>query len=276
MDKISIITVCFNAENSICQTIDSVLNQTYPSVEYIIIDGKSVDKTNEYIKLYKKKILDRGYEFTYLSEKDSGIYDAMNKGVLLSTGKWIHFRNAGDYFFDNNVLGNIFITEINPLTEIIHSDIRVWDNYGYCDKKPLILEKSYKEAMPVWHPAAFIKSELHKKNLFDIFYRLSADYAFFYKCFESNVNFQYFPITVALVNVEEGASINNFSFGLRENSRIRGFRKFSYSFIKLYFLITVLSIRNYLKEKLSSKYNDKIKIKSRKNAGWVINDKFRK
>jgi len=271
MIKISIITVCYNAESTICQTIESVLAQTYPYVEYIIIDGNSTDNTLIYIQNFKKKILDKGYEFIYLSEKDSGIYDAMNKGILLSTGSWIHFRNSGDYFFDHEILEKIFMSKINKETKIIHGDIRMYDNYGYCDKKPPILKQSYKECMPVWHPSTFVKTELHKKLLFDISFHLSGDYDFFYKCCESNLSFQYFPLIVALVNVEEGASINNYTLGLKENFRLQKKNKISLNYITLNISNIIILIRSFLKRLLPSNYTNKIKIKSRLKEGWNIN-----
>ncbi len=99
--KISIITVCYNAQDFIEETIVSVINQNYPNMEYIIIDGGSKDATLSIIEKYRQKI-------DYLiSEKDNGVFDAMNKGIRASNGEWLNFMNAGDFFVDNNVLKNI-------------------------------------------------------------------------------------------------------------------------------------------------------------------------
>jgi cellulose synthase/poly-beta-1,6-N-acetylglucosamine synthase-like glycosyltransferase len=94
---ISIITVVYNGEKFLEETIKSVINQTYDNVEYIIIDGGSSDGTIDIIKKYED------YIDYWVSEKDNGIYDAMNKGIDLATGIWINFMNAGDLFFDNTI-----------------------------------------------------------------------------------------------------------------------------------------------------------------------------
>lgn len=99
--KISIITACYNSEQTIEQTIQSVLGQTYENIEYIIIDGASTDRTMEVVEKYRDKI-DK-----IVSEPDEGIYDAFNKGVSKSTGTIVHFLNAGDYYLDNGVLETI-------------------------------------------------------------------------------------------------------------------------------------------------------------------------
>jgi len=99
---ISVVTVSYNAVSTIEQTILSVINQTYPNVEYIIIDGGSTDGTVDIIKKYADKIA------YWVSEPDKGIYDAMNKGVVVATGEWINFMNAGDIFTDSDVIDKLF------------------------------------------------------------------------------------------------------------------------------------------------------------------------
>lgn len=99
---ISIITVVFNGEKYLEETIQSVINQTYSNVEYIIIDGGSSDGTLDIIKKYEERI---DY---WVSEKDNGIYDAMNKGIDIASGEWLNFMNAGDSFYDQGVLAKAF------------------------------------------------------------------------------------------------------------------------------------------------------------------------
>lgn len=99
---ISVVTVCYNAADTIEKTMLSVLNQTYHDIEYIIIDGGSTDGTVEIIRKYADRIA------YWVSEPDKGIYDAMNKGIKVATGEWINFMNAGDEFVDEGVIEKLF------------------------------------------------------------------------------------------------------------------------------------------------------------------------
>lgn len=91
--KLSIITITYNDLHNLIKTVNSVIQQVTPDVEYLIIDGKSNDGTYEYLNDISKKM-----QIKYISEKDNGIYDAMNKGIKISTGKWVYFLNAGDFY----------------------------------------------------------------------------------------------------------------------------------------------------------------------------------
>src|SRR4051812_3706421 len=98
---VSIITVCYNSGNTLRQTVESVLNQTYPDIEYIIIDGGSTDGTVDIIKEYA------GRGILYLSEHDNGIYDAMNKGIKKASGDIIGILNSDDVYFNNSVIHKV-------------------------------------------------------------------------------------------------------------------------------------------------------------------------
>ena len=114
---ISIITISYNAANTIERTILSIINQTYSNIEYIIEDGKSKDGTLDIVNKYKHQIS------AIYSEKDKGIFDAMNKALHRSTGEWIIFMNAGDTFHNNEVISNIFETQIPKEISVIYGDV---------------------------------------------------------------------------------------------------------------------------------------------------------
>lgn len=102
--KISVITVCYNSVATLQDTLESVLRQTCPDVEYIVVDGASKDGTRELIEKYAPKFSGR---MKWISEPDQGIYDAMNKGIRMATGDVIGFLNSDDYYYDSNVVQDI-------------------------------------------------------------------------------------------------------------------------------------------------------------------------
>ena len=123
MPLISIVTVVYNAENVIEDTIKSLLAQTFTNYEYIIIDGQSTDNTHVIIDTYRTHIT------TYISEPDKGIYDAMNKGLSLASGKWVYFLNAGDRFYNSDVLQKISQNYLADEKAIICGRVKLVDNF---------------------------------------------------------------------------------------------------------------------------------------------------
>ena len=105
--KVSVITVVKNDVDNIRRTIESVVHQTYPNIEYLVVDGNSNDGTKGIIEEYTDQI------DVYISESDDGIYHAMNKGILNSNGDWIGILNSGDEYIDNNTIKKVF-SEVNP------------------------------------------------------------------------------------------------------------------------------------------------------------------
>ena len=114
MKKITVVTICFNSVNIIERTILSVLNQKYTNIEYIIIDGGSIDGTNDIISKYNNKI------DVFISEPDKGIFHAMNKGLLYSSGEWVIFMNAGDEFYNENVVVDISEISFDQQTAVVY------------------------------------------------------------------------------------------------------------------------------------------------------------
>lgn len=126
--KISIITICFNAEREIERTIRSVLEQSYTDYEYIIVDGLSSDHT---IQVANRILADyRNKNVRIISERDNGIYDAMNKGIMLANGEWINMMNAGDMFANKDVLKNVFANNITDNVSFLYSDLYKATSYG--------------------------------------------------------------------------------------------------------------------------------------------------
>lgn len=121
--KITVVTVCFNAEKVLEQTMLSVLSQTYKDIEYLVIDGGSKDGTLDIIKKYSDKV-------KWISEPDKGIYDAMNKAVKMASGEWINFMNAGDCFASIDVWENVFSKEYPEEVNFLYSDNWYEDEKG--------------------------------------------------------------------------------------------------------------------------------------------------
>lgn len=159
--RITVITVCFNAIKSIEQTILSVINQSYDNVEYIIVDGGSTDGTLDVIKKYENAIC------KWVSESDKGIYDAMNKGILMSNGEWIVFLNSGDFFADSTTLEHVMSFDVSDADILYGDSIEVGNEFS----KIVTASDSVSnmDFGPIYrHGSSLVKAEIHKKNLFDL------------------------------------------------------------------------------------------------------------
>lgn len=187
--KITVVTVTYNAEQYLEQTIKSVIEQDYPNIEYIIIDGASSDGTVDIIKKYEK------YLSYWISEPDKGIYDAMNKGIDVATGEWINFMNAGDSFVDPNTILKVFSTNFKD------ADI-IGGNYFYVKDK----NKEYKISPKLTkvfnstfccHQSLFTKTLLMKKFKFDTSLKIVADYDFMLKVYIQNYKFYFVDFAIA-------------------------------------------------------------------------------
>jgi glycosyltransferase involved in cell wall biosynthesis len=175
--KISVITVCFNSADTIKRTIDSVRAQTYDNYEYIVIDGCSTDGTVDIVKENMDLVN------IFISEPDSGIYDAMNKGIKASTGDVIAFINADD-FYDSRAL-EIAASYLNNGFDFVFGAVRVGDKVisRYTPSKAW-----YTNGFSTKHTVGFfVKKTCHDKlGLYRTKYKISADLDFFYKLVKSN------------------------------------------------------------------------------------------
>jgi len=174
--KVSIVTVCYNSELTITRTIESVLNQTYKNIEYIIIDGKSADGTMQIVDRYRQ---DFGERLVVVSEKDGGIYDAMNKGITHASGELIGIINSDDYYEADAVEKIVKAYEednSNPLTVYYGGTALVKDDevtqVVYSDHNKL-------EEEMITHPSCFVTKKVYEEmGTFNLQYKCVADYDF--------------------------------------------------------------------------------------------------
>lgn len=210
---ISVVTVCYNAASVLEQTILSVLNQTYPNIEYIIIDGESKDSTVDIIKRYADRL---DY---WISESDKGVYDAMNKGIKVATGQWINFMNSGDSFYNMNVLTNL-VEQMDQEADIIFGDVNRHYDWGEVVTIPESLDSMLTHLF-FCHQSCFVKTELMKKEGFTTKYKIAGDYNFFYGQYVAKKKFQYVHLCVANYNIATGLASNRLE-AMRENAIING------------------------------------------------------
>lgn len=171
--RVSIITVCFNAQDTIEETVKSAVSQTYTDIEYIVVDGASSDNTVSIIKQFQEKI------GVFISEPDNGVYEAMNKGVSLATGDIVFFLNSGDVFFNNEVVKNVVEIFRKKDANIVFGDVVVLDpETGFTKvKSHQLADKVFFYHDTICHQAMFAKRSLFENyGAFDTRYRISADY----------------------------------------------------------------------------------------------------
>lgn len=216
--KFSIITVTYNAEDTLERTLQSVAQQTYPHIEHLIIDGASTDKTLEIAHRYPHAILH--------SEPDHGLYDAMNKGLRLATGDFLCFLNAGDTLHSNETLAHIAVAA-TPMTAVLYGDTHIVDADGHFLRNRRLTPpehltwRSFKEGMLVCHQAFYINRQIALP--YDLQYRFSADFDWCIRCMKegeqhgmANRNVKE-PLADYLA---EGMTTANHKASLRERFRI--------------------------------------------------------
>jgi len=206
---ITVVTVVYNGEEHLEQTIKSVIEQNYDNIEYIIVDGESTDDTIKIIEKYEDQI---DY---WVSEPDSGIFDAMNKGLSLSTGNYIGFINAGDYYnFDIFVKLTQEICQY-PGIDIFYGDEDVMSekNIFLFNRPPKILNGCLGRDIP--HQSTFIKLDVHLKYKFETYYKIAADRILFAELLNNNHTYKRIPFTVS--NFIEGGASSNKLLARKEN-----------------------------------------------------------
>ena len=276
--KISVITIVYNDVSNIFSTLDSIINQNYENIECIIIDGFSSDGTKELIEnkiklntnlIQENKTLDSIYiesikiennkkiHFKYLSQKDNGIYDAMNKGINLVSGEWCNFMNCGDRFYSKTCIEELFKAYENSGNEaqIIYGDSQILLDSNHSKiLKSRTTKHKYKHHFI--HQGAFIDSNLMKEYKYDTSFKIAGDTDFFTRAYNNGIKFMHFDIVIASFNIEGISS--NLSFTMfKEDCKI-GFKynKFFpviHTLKYIFWIIPRVAIRNILPPKIRTK-----------------------
>ena len=197
MPTFSIITINFNDAIGLSKTIESVLSQSFTDYEYIIIDGGSTDGSVDVIKRHAEQL-------TYwVSEKDAGVYDAMNKGIVAAKGDYLLFLNSGDYLHSNDVLKRI--SENNSNIDLIYGDIILAQNSVIVGKKisPDKISRVFLYWDCIGHQAQFIKRVLFEKyGNYSLEYKICADYEFFLRVFlKYRISTKHISIPVSVYDI---------------------------------------------------------------------------
>lgn len=178
---VTVVTVVFNDKENIQRTIDSVASQTYKNIEHIVIDGGSTDGTLDIIRSNSSIAY-------WLSEKDAGIYDAMNKGIAHASGTWINFMNSGDVFFENATVESVFLNADVRNNDLVYGDVEVdYGNFKRLKKSGAV--NLLKAGMQFSHQSLFARRSVLEMFGFDLSYRTAADYNFIFLCWVKGFKF---------------------------------------------------------------------------------------
>lgn len=256
--KFSIITICYNAEYLIKQTLLSEISQKYNDFEIVIVDGKSTDKTLEIIQETVSFYDFPKERISIISEKDNGVYDAMNKGVRVASGEYLIFMNCGDSFYDNDVLlnfdkaisrgDNADVYYGNTLmvfyegTGVFHDDENTPRN----------------KVMPFIHQSAITRRECLIEHPYNLSYRICADFELYYWMRNNHKVFIHENFVVSRYDAKEGLSENNPLLIAREKDRIQGLDKHRNYWIKKIIqrctIGLIQPIKDYAPRRLINKY----------------------
>lgn len=256
--KISLITVTFNSEKTISYTLESVLNQDFLSIEYIIVDGASKDNTVSIIKQYESQFEGK---LKWISEPDSGLYDAMNKGINMATGDVIGILNSDDFFTSNDILQQISEAfKKNNHLDAVYGDIHFVrpDNLHKCVRyySSKIFKRSLMRLgfMPA-HPSFYMRKACFEKyGVYKTDYKIAADFEYLLRViFKHKIRTQYLPIDMVTMRTG-GASTS----GLKSHIRIMKEHLKAFRENEIYTNAFLLSLRYFYKigELVKSKFTN--------------------
>lgn len=244
--KISLITVTYNSEKTLCDTIESVFAQTYKDIEYILVDGLSKDKTVDIIRKYEPQFARR---MKWISEKDSGLYDAMNKGIQMATGDVVGILNSDDFFTSNDVIEKV-VAGFTKDTDAVYGDIHFVssDNLQRCVRyySSKIFKRSLmKMGFIPAHPSFYCRKECFEKlGYYKTDYKIAADFDLLLRfIYIHRIRIKYLPVDMVTMRLG-GASTDGWKSRLvMMNEHLRSFKenevKTNYFWLSLRYLYKI-------------------------------------
>lgn len=276
MVKFSIVTVCLNAENCIRETIQSILEQTSSSYEYIIKDGISTDGTVNIAKSFSEAFAERGITYRIIPKKDSGVYDAMNQAILESQGEWVLFMNAGDRLANKNVLSMVEKYPGLQEAQIVYGDnfskTKEWLRYYHAADLAYI-----RYNQPFCHQSVFTRRELFGNHGYSLNYKLCSDYHFYLCMYQEGKKFLHIPEALSIYDINGISSDWRTTFSERirilEDRPVRdeeAIRKVRHDMKKTRRNRFVRKIEKLLMPRLY----EKIWVRNRRREGWITEKEF--
>jgi glycosyltransferase involved in cell wall biosynthesis len=198
---VTVVTVVRNGKEHIERTIQSVLDQTYENIQYVIIDGASTDGTIDIIRKYDHAIA------YWVSEPDTGIYDAMNKGIDLSAGDWINFMNSGDRFYENSTVQKVIENHPGD-ADLIYGHHQMIYDPGFSKLQEAKEMKNLWKGMVFCHQSVFVKRALMKMYKFNIRNKIAADFELLYALYINKYVFYNSDIVISAITAEGFSGTN--------------------------------------------------------------------
>lgn len=215
--KLTVVTATYNVETLLAATLDSIVGQTYADLELIIVDGGSTDGTLAIARQYE------GPKVRLISEPDKGIYDAMNKGVGLASGAFVNFMNAGDAFADDAIVAEM--AKALAGDEIDYAYGNVISVFGVEEKHSVARPPDFIwRNKPFNHQSLFARRSWLQRFPFDLRYRLVADYDQTYAAYRAGAKLLHLPLTIARVDMSDGASKRSYFSTVREKVTVNWVR----------------------------------------------------
>lgn len=219
--KVSIITVAYNSGTTISDTIQSIINQDYPNIEYIIVDGKSQDNTLQIIEKYSKV-----FPIKWISESDKGLYDAMNKGIMMASGDIIGILNSDDFYHRTDAISKIVDGFRDEETDCVFADMRYVHSENLNKTVRYYSSRNFKPTKFKWgympgHPTFFVKSKFFRTiGYYKIDYEIAADFELLIRFLHTHkLRYKYLPIDLLKMRIG-GKSTESFRSNLLLNKEI--------------------------------------------------------